>query len=152
MALTHRVERVAEQVREEVSLILATEVADPGVGLVTVSRVKVTPDLSLARIYWTLLGGPAEKKKTAQALQRAARFIRHLLAERLGLRRAPEVVFQYDEGLAAHTRVEEILHELHEQEAARAQATPEAAAPVADAPADTAAPAAPSTDDDTPRS
>ena len=152
MALTHRVERVAEQVREEVSLILATEVADPGVGLVTVSRVKVTPDLSLARIYWTLLGGPAEKKKTAQALQRAARFIRHLLAERLGLRRAPEVVFQYDEGLAAHTRVEEILHELHEQEAARAQATPEAAEAVADAPADTAAPAAPSTDDDTPRS
>ena len=62
--------------REEVSLILATEVADPGVGLVTVSRVKVTPDLSLARIYWTLLGGPAEKKKTAQALQRAAKFIR----------------------------------------------------------------------------
>lgn len=149
MALTHRVERVAEQVREEVSLILATEVADPGVGLVTVSRVKVTPDLSLARIYWTLLGGPAEKKKTAQALQRAAKFIRHLLAERLALRRAPEVVFQYDEGLAAHTRVEEILHELHEQEAARAQAAAET--PAVDAPADTAT-AAPSTDDDTPRS
>lgn len=150
MALTHRVERVAEQVREEVSLILATEVADPGVGLVTVSRVKVTPDLSLARIYWTLLGGPAEKKKTAQALQRAAKFIRHLLAERLALRRAPEVVFQYDEGLAAHTRVEEILHELHEQEAARAQAAPEATA--AGTSADTTTAAAPSTDDDTPRS
>lgn len=151
MALTHRVERVAEQVREEVSLILATEVADPGVGLVTVTRVKVTPDLSLARIYWTLLGGPAEKKKTAQALQRAAKFIRHLLAERLALRRAPEVVFQYDEGLAAHARVEEILHELHEQEAARAQAAPEASA--ADTPAgDQTTTAAPSTDDDASRS
>lgn len=146
MALTHRVERVAEQVREEVSLILATEVSDPGVGLVTVTRVKVTPDLSLARVYWTLLGGPAEKKKTAQALQRAAKFIRHLLAERLALRRAPEVVFQYDEGLAAHARVEEILHELHEQEAAREQAAPEGA------PSDAAAAAAPATDDDTRRS
>lgn len=151
MALTHRVERVAEQVREEVSLILATEVADPGVGLVTVTRVKVTPDLSLARIYWTLIGGPAEKKKTAQALQRAAKFIRHLLAERLALRRAPEVVFQYDEGLAAHARVEEILHELHEQEAARAQEAPEAIA--ADTPAaEPTTTAAPSTDDDASRS
>lgn len=124
MALTHRVERVAEQLREEVSQILATEVADPGVGLVTVSRVKVTPDLSLARIYWTLLGNAEERKKTTKALQRAAPFVRHLLAERMSLRRVPEVVFQFDEGLAAHTRVEEILQSLHDEEAARAQAAP----------------------------
>ena len=136
MALSHRVERVAEQLREEVSQILATEVADPGVGLVTVSRVKVTPDLSLARIYWTLIGDAAERKKTTKALQRAASFVRHLLAERMGLRRVPEVVFQYDEGLAAHQRVEEILHELHEQDPARAaELAPDPAQPVPDPPA-----------------
>ncbi|MEZ5418404.1 MAG: 30S ribosome-binding factor RbfA [Vicinamibacterales bacterium] len=145
MALTHRVERVAEQVREEVSQILATEVADPGVGLVTVTRVKVTPDLSLARVYWTLLGDAAERKKTAKALQRASSFVRHLLAERLTLRRAPEVVFQFDEGLAAHARVEQILHELHEEEAQRARA-----GGGDEAPAD--APPTPTPDDDTPRS
>ena len=50
MALTHRVERIQEQVREEVSQMLATEVRDPGVGLVTVTRTKVTGDLSLARV------------------------------------------------------------------------------------------------------
>jgi hypothetical protein len=70
MALTHRVERIQEQVREEVSQMLATEVRDPGVGLVTVTRTKVTGDLSLARIYWTILGDAAERKKTAQALER----------------------------------------------------------------------------------
>jgi ribosome-binding factor A len=129
MPLSHRVERVAAQVREEVSLILATEVSDPGVGLVTVTRVKVTPDLSLARIYWTILGDAAERKRTTKALLRAAPFVRHLLAERMSLRRAPEVQFHYDEGLAAHARVEEILHELHEEEAARAAAS--AAAPAA---------------------
>jgi hypothetical protein len=64
MPLSHRTERIAEQLREEVSQILATEVADPGVGLVTVTRVKVTPDLSLARVYWTLLGDDAERKRT----------------------------------------------------------------------------------------
>ena len=61
MPLSHRIERIAEQLREEVSQILATEVADPGVGLVTVSRVKVSPDLSLARVYWTIIGDAAEK-------------------------------------------------------------------------------------------
>jgi ribosome-binding factor A len=128
MPLSHRTERVAEQLREEVSQILQTEVADPGVGLVTVTRVKVTPDLSLARVYWSLLGDAAERKKTAAALKRAAPFVRHLLAERLTLRRVPEVQFLFDEGLAAHARVEEILHELHEEEAARAAgAAPEAA-------------------------
>ena len=117
MPLTHRTERIAEQLREEVSQILATEVADPGVGLVTVSRVKVTPDLSLARVYWTILGNAEDRKKTTKALQRAAAFVRHVLAGRVTLRRVPEVVFQYDEGLAAHQRVEEILQELHQQAA-----------------------------------
>jgi ribosome-binding factor A len=134
MPLTHRTERVAEQLREEVSQILATEVSDPGVGLVTVSRVKVTPDLSLARVYWTILGNAEDRKKTTKALQRAASFVRHVLAGRMTLRRVPEVVFQYDEGLAAHQRVEEILHELHEQEAARGEAATSAPDPAAEPP------------------
>lgn len=157
MPLTHRIERIAEQLREEVSQILATDVADPGVGLVTVSRVKVSPDLSLARVYWTLLGDAAEKKRTTKALQRAAPFVRHVLATRLTLRRVPEVAFHFDEGLAAHQRVEEILHEIHEEEAARGEAPAAAAAPAADAaptadaaPAEStpAPPAAPSDDAD----
>lgn len=126
MPLSHRTERIAEQIREEVSQILATEVADPGVGLVTVTRVKVTPDLSLARIYWTIIGDAAERTRTTKALQRAAAFVRHVLATRVTLRRVPEVAFQYDEGLAAHQRVEELLHEIHEVEAARAQDAPAA--------------------------
>jgi ribosome-binding factor A len=135
MPLSHRTERIAEQLREEVSQILATEVSDPGVGLVTVSRVKVTPDLSLARVYWPLLGDVAERKKTAEALQRAAPFVRHVLAGRLSLRRVPEVQFLFDEGMAAHARVEEILHELHEEAAARGDRDAEPAPPTPDAPA-----------------
>ena len=143
MPLTHRIERIAEQLREEVSQILATDVADPGVGLVTVSRVKVSPDLSLARVYWTIIGDAAEKKRTTKALQRAAPFVRHVLATRMALRRVPEVAFHYDEGLAAHQRVEEILHEIHEADAARA-GQPAAA----DEAAPNAAPAIPMPSDD----
>ncbi len=151
MPLTHRIERIAEQLREEVSQILATEIADPGVGLVTVSRVKVSPDLSLARVYWTLFGDAAEKKRTTKALQRAAPFVRHVLATRLTLRRVPEVAFHYDEGLAAHQRVEEILHEIHEADAARGEAPAEPGPAASDAPSsDVAAapPAAPADDVD----
>ncbi len=140
MPLTHRIERISEQLREEVSQILATDVADPGVGLVTVSRVKVSPDLSLARVYWTLIGTAAERTRTTKALQRAAPFVRHILATRLTLRRVPEVTFHFDQGLEAHQRVEELLHEIHEADAARGEsaasaepAEPAVAAVAADA-------------------
>lgn len=113
MALSHRVERIAEQIREELSQMLATEVRDPGVGLVTITRVKVTADLSLARAYWTVMAEGKERKDTAKALGRAAPYLRHLLSQRLTLRRVPEVVFQYDESVAAQDRIERIIQELH---------------------------------------
>ena len=111
--------------------MLATEVRDPGVGLVTVTRTKVTGDLSLTRIYWTIIGDTAERKKTAKALERATGFVRHLLAERLSLRRVPEVKFIFDESVAAQARIEEIIQELHAEEAARTVDAPAAEAPVA---------------------
>lgn len=118
MALSHRVERIAEQIREELSQMLATEVSDPGVGLVTITRVKVTADLSLARAYWTTLGEARDRKETAKALNRTVPYLRHLLSQRLTLRRAPEIKFQYDESVAAQDRIERIIQDLHEERAA----------------------------------
>ena len=132
MALSHRVERIQEQVREEVSQMLATEVRDPGVGLVTVTRAKVTADLSLARIYWTILGDAAERKKTAKALERAAPYVRHLLSERLTLRRSPEVKFIFDESVAAQDRIEQIIQEIHAEAAARTVQDPDVVDTVVD--------------------
>ena len=93
--------------------MLSTEVSDPGVGLVTVTRVKVTADLSLARVYWTVLGEAKERKETAKALNRTTPYLRHLLSQRLTLRRAPEIKFQYDESVAAQDRIERIIQDLH---------------------------------------
>jgi len=132
MALSHRVERIQEQVREEVSQMLATEVRDPGVGLVTVTRAKVTADLSLARIYWTIIGDANERKKTQKALERASGFVRHLLAERLTLRRSPEVKFIFDESVAAQDRIEQIIQEIHAEEAARTVQDPDVVDTVVD--------------------
>lgn len=132
MPLSHRTERIAEQVREELSQMLATEVSDPGVGLVTITRVKVTADLSLARIYWTIIGDAAERKKTDKALKRTIPYLRHLLASRLTLRRVPELTFQFDESVAAQDRIERILQELHQEDSARAAQAAAEPAPEAD--------------------
>jgi ribosome-binding factor A len=134
MPLSHRVERIAERVREEVSQILAAEVADPGIGVITVTRVKVTPDLSLARVYWTSMGDAAQRKQTAKSLARAAAYVRHLLSARLTLRRSPEVHFLFDQSVAAQDRVEEILQELKREEEARQPEAQQEAQPAAPAP------------------
>jgi len=119
--------RLGEQIREEVADILGREVRDPGIGFLTLTRVRVTDDLSQARIYYTMLGGPADRKKTARALERALPFIRRALAERLHVRRMPELAFQFDESVAHQARVEELLEEIKREDLERAAAaTPDA--------------------------
>jgi ribosome-binding factor A len=117
--------RLAEQIRQEVGDILAREVHDPGVGFVTLTRVRVAPDLQQARVYYTTLGDQAERRKTARALDRALPFIRRALGSRLNLRRVPELAFQFDESVAHQARVEEILEQIKHEDATRAaEATP----------------------------
>src|SRR3954468_3985572 len=112
--------RLAEQIRQEMGAILAREVRDPGIRFLTVTRVKVAPDLQQARIYYTTLGDPAERKKTARALDRALPFIRRALGTRLNLRRVPEIAFQFDESVAHQARVEELLEQIKRDDAERA--------------------------------
>jgi ribosome-binding factor A len=114
--------RLGEQIREEVSDILGREVRDPGIGFLTLTRVRVTDDLSQARVYYTMLGDPAERKKTARALERAVPFIRRSLAERLHVRRMPELAFEFDQSVAHQARVEELLEEIKRQDLERAAA------------------------------
>lgn len=137
MPLSHRIERISEQVREELSQMLATEVGDPGIGLITVTRVKVTGDLSLARVYWTTMGTPAERAKTEKALRRTQPYLRHLLATRMTLRRVPDLMFHFDASVAAQDRIERILLDLREEEKARHAEFPQE--DVVDPPADLSA-------------
>jgi len=121
---------VAEQIRQEVSQMLATEVRDPGVGLVTLTRVKVSPDLQVARIYYTQMGDEKEQKQTAKALERALPFLRRQLASRLSLRRVPELHFHFDKSVGHQDRIERVLLELEAERQERAAAAdPAGAAP-----------------------
>ena len=95
-------------------------------------------DLSLARVYWTIIGDANERKKTTKALERAAGFVRHLLAERLALRRVPELKFIFDQSVAAQDRIEQIIQEIHAEEAARTVDSPDFVEQPADPPAEDA--------------
>jgi ribosome-binding factor A len=120
MAQGHRPDRVGDQIRQELSELLSRgEVHDPGIGFITLTRVQVTADLHLARVYYTTMGDEKARKETARALQRATPFFRRHVGARVQLRRVPELEFRFDESVAHQDRIEQIIRELHEQEAKR---------------------------------
>lgn len=113
MAQGSRPARVADQIRSELAQLLAREVHDPGIGFVTITRVQVTPDLQLARVFYTALGDDKARRDTARALERAAPFLRRQIAQRLRLKRSAELTFTYDASIAGQDRIEQLLHEIH---------------------------------------
>jgi len=135
MAQGFRPDRLGDQIRTEISELLAREVHDPGIGFVTITRVSVTSDLQIARIYYTTMATDQARKDTARALTRATPFLRRQIAGRLRLRRVPELEFRFDQTVEQHERIERIIQEIHEEEAARPPADladPADPAPAAD--------------------
>jgi ribosome-binding factor A len=118
-----RPERVADQIRAEVTTMISRELRDPAVGFVTVTRVQVSPDLQHARVYYTSLGDETARRNTGRALDRAAGFMRRQIGQRLRLRRAPEIHFHFDESIGHQSRVERLLKEIADERAERGPET-----------------------------
>jgi ribosome-binding factor A len=108
---SHRIERIAEEIRNEVSLMLAGELKDPRLaGAVTITEVRVTPDLRTVRVYVSLTDeDETERASTLAGLQAAKGYVRHELVERLQLRRAPEVLFILDQSEEIGDRIDQLL-------------------------------------------
>lgn len=120
MAQGYRPDRVADQIRQQLSELLTRgEVHDPGIGFITLTRVQVSPDLQMARVFYTTLGDSKARRDTARALERATPFFRRQIGSRLRLRRVPEVEFRFDESIAHQDRIEQILRDLHEEKRER---------------------------------
>jgi ribosome-binding factor A len=107
-----RPSRVGDQIRVELSDLLAREVQDPGIGFLTLTHVKVTPDLQQARVYYTTMGDERARRESQRALERATPFLRRQLGRRLRLRRIPELQFFFDESIERQDRIERILQEI----------------------------------------
>ena len=109
-----RRDRVTEAIRKEVSLIIHEKLKDPRLGFVTVIKVELTPDLRLAKIFYSVLGKEEEHKKTKEALDSALGFIRRLIAQRIRLRLVPEISFKEDRSAEYSIRIQEALDEIKE--------------------------------------
>jgi ribosome-binding factor A len=110
-----RVKRVAEAIKEEASLTITQKLADPRLGFVTVTRVKISRDLRDAVIYISILGGTGERSKTLHALADARGFIKRGVGDRLKLRFTPNLRFEFDEGIDKSIRVAELLRQASEE-------------------------------------
>lgn len=105
-----RIERLNEQLKREIADILRNEVRDPRVGTVTVTGVDTAPDLSVARVYVHALDeDAAEREETLKGLRAAGAFVRRELGQRLQIRRAPELIWIWDESFSHARRIEELL-------------------------------------------
>ena len=107
----HRVERLAEQIHEDVAEMVAGELKDPRIGLATVTRVELSPDLRHARLLVSVMGDEEAKAESVEGLSSAAGYVRRELGRRLGLRHTPEVLFVLDRGLEEQEKVENLLKE-----------------------------------------
>ena len=112
-----RPERVAELIKREAADILENDLSDPRVsGFISVTDAEVTPDLSFARIYVSVLAPGEEAERVLRALEHAAPFVRRQLAPRLKLREMPEIRFVRDDSMERGARVDELLRKLAEGE------------------------------------
>ncbi|MGH0034243.1 MAG: 30S ribosome-binding factor RbfA [Myxococcota bacterium] len=112
--MSRRTRRVAEQIRSEVARILRQEASDPRLELLTLTRVSVSADLAQATLHWSYLDPAGERsaEQIAEALEKAAPFVRSRLAELLPLRRTPALRFRHDESLEKGDRTLAVLQEL----------------------------------------
>jgi len=106
---SRRIARLNELILQTVSR-LALNLKDPGIGFLTITGAEVTPDISLAKIYFSVLGSDEDKKSTAEALDRAKPYIRRELAKLENLKKVPSLNFYYDEVPGRADRVSRIFN------------------------------------------
>jgi len=110
----HR-ERLGEALREELAALVEGELADPRIGLASVTEVHMAPDGKTARVFIAASGDDEEAQATLEGLNAARGYIRHELTSRLGLRQAPEIFFVLDRSELYGGRIEELLHRIEKR-------------------------------------
>ncbi|MGH9352097.1 MAG: 30S ribosome-binding factor RbfA [Terriglobia bacterium] len=113
---SHRIERLADQIRVEIAKMITEDLNDPRIGFATVTRVELGADLQHARVRVSVLGGEPAGQSTLKGLNSAAGYVRRELSRWLRLRRTPEVEFLIDHGPEESIRLEKLMQQLHPQD------------------------------------
>jgi ribosome-binding factor A len=118
-----RSDRVAEAIRNELSMLMLSKVRDPKLANASFTRVEVTDDLKIARVYFTTLDGKKKAKSVDKALQKAKGFMRSHIASTLNLRYTPALQFRYDETVDKVAEIESIFQEIENERKASSEDT-----------------------------
>lgn len=111
-----RLGRINEELKKEISHILTFELKNPNVtGLISVTRVKITPDLKYAKVYVSLLNSKS-KSKTMEGLKDSAKFIKSQVARTVNLRITPELIFELDDSMEYGEKIDNIIKEINKQD------------------------------------
>jgi ribosome-binding factor A len=113
--MRYRTNRLAEELKNEISAIISQEVRDPRMGFVTVTDVKVSSDLRYARIFISVFGNKEEQRQTIDALADASGFIRRQIGARIKLRYTPELTFAYDESVEQGDRMMQLIEDIKKE-------------------------------------
>lgn len=105
----HRLEKISKEMVRDVSAIIRDELRDPGLGLITVTRVAVTKDLKHAKVFVSILGSKKSRKKSLLALERARGFVQFHLGRRLRIRQVPAISFLFDESIEGAIRISQLI-------------------------------------------
>ncbi len=109
---TNRMGKVDEELKKEISNIISLDLKNPHLtGLISVSKVKTSPDLKFARVYVTMIN-EKDKKENLRILKQSSGFIRSTLAKRINMRYTPELVFEFDDSIEYGARIDEILNKI----------------------------------------
>lgn len=111
--------QVADQIQRDLSELIARELKDPRVGLVTLSAVEVTPDYAHAKVFFTNMTGEADVPEILQGLRRASGFLRRELGRRIRIHTIPELHFHYDRSVEEGSRLSQLIDEVVKEDEAR---------------------------------
>ena len=117
MATKIRPERVGQEIQAAVAdMLIRGDLHDPRIGYITITGVKVSPDLRVARIYHSMIGTEEEKAKTQAGLDAAKGYVRREVTSKVKLRVSPEVFFTFDGSLEEGDKIERLLKEVKAKE------------------------------------
>lgn len=111
-----RARRVSEEIKKEVAKIIRDNVKDPRVGFVTITSVDLSGDLSVAKIYFSVMGEQNTIDETVTALESAKGYIRREIGQRIKLRHVPEINFVYDHSIEQGTHIDALLEKIKQGE------------------------------------
>ena len=111
-----RSEKVADLIHKEISEMLVKTIKDPRIGFVTITRVNVSEDCRLAKVYFSVAGTPEERERSMKGLKSAQGYVRKELGRRIRLRYTPQVIFKFDPSIEYAIHIGEVIRQLKKYE------------------------------------